>query len=241
MSGDKKNLTKKVFEKHNTDVKSFIERLATVPIVKSVERRGRLLFGMDATASRGPTWDVACQIQGDMFDETAKIGGLDIQLVYYRGFNEFASSDYVSNAKDLIEFMSDVYCRGGRTQLERMLKYARREKVQNKIDAFVFVGDCLEEPVDDICNAAGELGMLGLPCFMFQEGRDFNASNAFREVANLTGGAYSSFDNSSPRQLRELLNAVAIYAAGGRKALMDYGTKRGGDIKQIAYQVLKGR
>ena len=241
MSGDKKNLTREITKNRNADVKSFIDTLTTIPNVKSTGKRGRLLFGMDATASRGPTWDAACQIQGNMFAETAKIGGVDIQLAYYRGFNEFACSSYVSSASDLIEFMSKVYCRGGHTQLQRMLKYARHEKVKNKIDAFVFVGDCLEESVDDVCAVAGELGMLGLPCFTFQEGSDFIASDAFREVARLSGGAYCRFDSSSPNQLKELLSAVAIYAAGGRKALKDYGVKRGGDVKQIAHQVLKGR
>ena len=50
------------------------------------EGRARLIFAMDATASREPTWDRACQVQGQMFLETAALGGLEVQLVYYRGF-----------------------------------------------------------------------------------------------------------------------------------------------------------
>ena len=44
--------------------------------------RGRLIFALDATASREPTWDRACRIQGEMFEATAALGGLDIQLVF---------------------------------------------------------------------------------------------------------------------------------------------------------------
>src|SRR6516165_9316393 len=46
---------------------------------------GRLIFALDATASRQPTWDTACQLQAEMFREVSGIGPLDVQLVYYRG------------------------------------------------------------------------------------------------------------------------------------------------------------
>ena len=39
---------------------------------------GRLLFAMDATASREHAWDMACQIQADMFMSTQEIGSLEI-------------------------------------------------------------------------------------------------------------------------------------------------------------------
>jgi hypothetical protein len=44
--------------------------------------RGRLIFTLDATASRESTWDMAAQLQASMFEEAAKAGGLDVQLVY---------------------------------------------------------------------------------------------------------------------------------------------------------------
>jgi len=55
--------------------------------------------------------------------------------------------------------------------------------------------------------------------FLFQEGADARAAAAFREIARLTKGAYCRFDAGSAAQLRELLSAVAVYAAGGRQAL----------------------
>ena len=75
---------------------------------------------------------------------------------------------------------------------------------------------------------SGKLGLLGVPTFMFQEGLEPSATRAFKQIAKLTNGAYCSFNSSSAKQLRELLSAVAVYAAGGRMALEDYGKRTGG-------------
>ena len=112
-----------------------------------------------------------------------------------------------------------------------------RESKRKRINALVFVGDALEEEVDTVCAAAGELGMLGVPCFMFQEGGNPLAEHAFRQISKLTRGAYCAFDLSSAKQLKDLLSAVAVYAAGGRRALIDYGRQKGGPVLQIAHQV----
>jgi hypothetical protein len=77
----------------------------------------------------------------------------------------------------------------------------------------------MEEKLDDLCHAAGELGLLGVPAFTFQEGDDPIVEQAFREIARLTHGAYCRFDPGAAHQLAELLRAVATYAAGGVKAL----------------------
>ena len=59
--------------------------------------RGRLLFALDATASREPTWDLATSLQGEMFVAAAESGGLDIRLAFYRGFDEFKVSRWTSD------------------------------------------------------------------------------------------------------------------------------------------------
>jgi hypothetical protein len=130
-----------------------------------------------------------------------------------------------------------VDCRGGNTQILKVLKHIRKEAQEAKVDAVVYVGDCMEEHVDHLCQLAGELGLLGVKMFMFQEGRDPVAERAFREIARLTGGAYSRFDASSARQLRELLGAVAAYAAGGRAALENLSKDRGGSIAGLLEQL----
>lgn len=181
--------------------------------------RGRLLFAMDATMSRQPTWDMALALQADMFSVVKTVGGLDVQLVYFRGAGECRSSKWVSDPAALARLMTTVSCQGGYTQIGKVLTHARSESAVRRIHAMVYVGDCMEEDADALCHAAGELALLGVPVFMFQEGRDARAEMTFREIARLTKGAWCRFDAGSAEQLRALLMAVATYAAGGRKAL----------------------
>jgi hypothetical protein len=182
--------------------------------------RGRLIFALDATLSRQPTWDMACALQADMFREAAALGSLDIRLVYYRGFNECRATGWVSDSARLATLMSKIDCRGGDTQIGKVLSDVRREAVASGVRAVVFVGDAMEEKVDELCAKAGELGMLKVPVFLFQEGHDPLAEQAFREIARLTGGAWCRFDPGAAAQLRDLLRAAAAYAAGGREALL---------------------
>lgn len=182
--------------------------------------KGRLIFALDATMSRQPTWDMACALQADMFREAAALGSLDIRLVYYRGHNECRATGWISDSAKLASLMSRIDCRGGNTQIGKVLSEARREAAASGVRAVVFVGDAMEENVDHLCATAGELGMLKVPVFLFQEGHDAVAEQAFREIARLTGGAWVRFDPGAAAQLRELLRAAAAYAAGGREALL---------------------
>lgn len=218
-------------------VQDFLSKLAATPAPRPDGARGRLLFAMDATASREPTWDRACHIQGEMFRETAALGGLDVQLVYYRGFQELKKTEWLSNGPELLHCMTSVTCRGGQTQIERVLEHAIAETRRGKISAMVFVGDCMEENADRLCHLAGELGLLGVPVFIFHEGGEPAAARTFRQIARLSNGAYCPFDSGSARQLRDLLAAVAVFAAGGRKALEDFGRRTGGQALLLTRQV----
>jgi len=201
------------------DIAAFVAR-AKAMSPHAAGARGRLIFALDATMSRQPTWDMACGLQADMFREAASLGSLDIRLVYYRGLNECRASGWISDSAQLAKLMSKIDCRGGNTQIGKVLSEARREAVASGVRAMVFVGDAMEESVDELCVKAGELGMLKVPVFMFQEGHDGIAEHAFREIARLTGGAWCRFDPGAAAQLRELLRAAAAYAAGGREALL---------------------
>lgn len=196
--------------------------------------RGRLIFALDATMSRQPTWDMACALQADMFREAASLGSLDIRLVYYRGLNECRASGWISESAHLARLMSRIDCRGGNTQIGKVLAEVRREAASSGVRAVVFVGDAMEERVDELCAKAGELGMLKVPVFMFQEGHDATAEQAFREIARLTGGAWCRFDPGAAAQLRELLRAAAAYAAGGREALLQLSKSASGAAKLLS-------
>jgi hypothetical protein len=182
------------------------------------EGSGRLIFAMDATMSRQPSWDLALELQADMFKAVKAVGG----LVYFRGFDECQASKWVGDPDALARLMRKVACAGGFTQIGRVLSHAKRESAAKKVSALVYVGDCMEEDIDRLANLAGELGLSGVPVFLFQEGSEPKAERAFREIARLSRGAYCRFDAGSARQLRELLTAVAVYATGGRKALQNF-------------------
>jgi hypothetical protein len=217
-----------------SEIDDFLAKVKTLAPTTKAGPRGRLVFALDATMSRQPLWDTACHLQAEMFREAAAIGGLDVQLVYYRGVNECRASRWVSQAGRLGDVMSGIDCRGGHTQIAKVIAHVRRESEKMKVQALVFVGDAMEEKLDDLCHAAGELGLLGIPAFMFQEGSDPIAEQAFREIARLSRGAYCRFDPGAAHQLGELLRAAAAYAAGGMRALADLSARRdAGAIKLI--------
>jgi hypothetical protein len=217
-----------------TEIDAFLAQVRELAPRNEAGGRGRLIFALDATLSRQPTWDTACRLQADMFRETAAIGGLDVQLGFYRGLAECRVSGWVGEAERLAALMSAIDCRGGQTQIGKLLAHAARETRKAKVQALVFVGDAMEEGLDDLCQAAGELGLLSVPAFMFQEGRDPVAERAFREIARLTRGAYCRFDPGAAGELAALLRAAAAYAAGGLKALADLSARRDvGAIKLI--------
>ena len=224
-------------EARRNSVDAFLRQVASLPSVHTDSGQGRLIFALDATMSRQPTWDQAMEIQVQMFKEADSLGGLKIQLVYFRGFGEFYATSWFARSTDLVEKMAGVQCRGGQTQIERVLRHARAEAKTSRVAALVYVGDCIEEDPDLLCRLAGELGVQGVRAFVFQEGDRADAAAAFSEIARLTGGAYCRFDAGSARQLRELLAAVAVYAAGGRKALQDYSRKKGGEAIKLLGQI----
>ena len=221
------------------DVDAFIRAVEAMPQARPAAS-GRLIFAMDATASRGPSWDRACQIQGEMFEATAALGGLSIQLVYYRGYNECKASRWLSTAGDLHRVMRKVFCVGGHTQIARILDHAAAMAKKDRVGALVFVGDAMEENPDALCHGAAELGLLGVPLFVFHKGGNVLAGRTFREMARVSKGAYCPFDAASAQQLRALLGAVAVYAAGGRRALESYGKQQGGAVLQLTSQLGKG-
>ncbi|WP_149761950.1 VWA domain-containing protein [Neomesorhizobium albiziae] len=180
---------------------------------------GRLVLALDATMSRQPTWDLACKLQAEMFDAVAKAGSLKVQLVYFRGFGECRASKFVSDTAALKELMVRIDCRGGNTQIGKVFSHALAETGREKINALIYIGDAMEEPIDDLAEKAGNLGLRGVPVFLFQEGRDAIAEHAFKEFARLSKGAWFRFDRNSAAALAKLLSAVAVFATGGLKAL----------------------
>jgi len=238
MVDDPDNLPTKTSDASAVD--AFLGDLNKTPVPFQGTGGGRLLFAMDATASREPSWDMAARLQNQMFEATRGIGGLAVQLAFFRGFGEFKVSNWLSDPSEIHRLMSSVYCMAGQTQVDKVLKHARNQATRTGIRAVVYVGDCFEENIDAVGQVAGELGILGVPVFMFHEGYDPNAQRAFQHIAKLSGGAYVHFDAASPDMLKKLLSAVAVFAAGGRGALDEFAKVQGGDILKITDQMKRG-
>ncbi len=214
------------------DIDAFLNKAAKLPTL--AQAKGRLIFAIDATMSRLPTWTKASEIQSDMFDVAQSIGGLAVQLVYFRGHGEFRASDWTASASVLGNRMRDVTCRSGFTQVCRVLAHAGAEASMTKVGALVYIGDAFEEDADAAAAEAGRLALLGVPAFMFHEGDDPNAGAVFQDIARLTKGVYARFDSGAAKQLRDLLMAAAIYATGGAVALREHAQKKGGEILKLA-------
>lgn len=235
MSDSPKDLATKVAAR--SEVSAFLQKVAALPAVHKGAGAGRLLFALDATGSREQTWDQATQLQAEMFLAARTQGELQIQLTYFRGFAEFYKTPWCNDAASLLGLMTGIQCRAGATQLERVLRHALAENKAQRIHCVVYVGDAMEENADVLCQLAGQLGLLNVPLFLFQEGGDPRAQQTFQTMATLSRGAWSRFDSASAAQLRELLRAVAVYASGGRKALEQFSATASPAVQRLTQQL----
>jgi hypothetical protein len=224
------------------EVAAYLDKLKAAAAPRPAGR-GRLIFALDATASRAPAWDRACRLQAEMFEATAALGGLDLQLVYYRGMGAFAeckAGHWVTTAAELHRLMRGVSCVAGETQIARVLDHALRvAEPPGKLGALIFIGDDCEEGSDALVGRAGRLGALGIPVFVFWErGQDpHHAEPIFEALARASGGACLVFDAASAERLKVLLGSVAVYVAGGRAALEAYGRNKRGEVLRLTHQL----
>ena len=218
-------------------IDSFLSRAKALAPSNPTEATGRMIFALDATMSRQPTWDLAQSLQGRMFEAANGFGGLAVQLVFFRGLGECRASGFVTGGRGLADLMSKIKVKGGETQIAKILKHATEEARTSRVGALIFVGDASEENPDTLVALAGALATRGVKAFMFQEGADAQVRNLFKEIARVTGGAYAAFDPSAPARLAELLGAAAAYAAGGRSALEDQARKGGAEAKALLGQI----
>lgn len=207
------------------EIEAFVATARRQAPPRQAGARGRLIFALDATMSRQPTWDAACALQAELFRAADEAGGIRVQLAYFRGQGEARASRWVDEPEALRRMMVRIACHGGLTQIGRILDHVATEAAKHPVAALAYVGDAMEENVDHLCDRAGRLALRGVRAFMFLEGSDPAAERAYREIARLTGGVMLPFDRSSADELRALLAAVGTYAAGGRRALEASGSR----------------
>jgi len=202
----------------SSEISAFIKQHKTISTV--VSQQQRVLFVVDATASRQPTWDLACSLTHSLLHATDGLRGLTLKLCFYRGFEEFRQTEWLTDANSLSKKMSSVRCAGGQTQIRKTLRHALSEHQSSPIRALIFIGDAIEEPPHELIDLAGQCGLRRLPLFLFQEGHNSGVEDAFQHMARVSNGAYAHFDPGAPDRLRDLLSAVAAYAQGGYTALI---------------------
>jgi len=219
-------------------VEAFLESARAVVPTRRTGAVQRLMFAIDATASRQPTWDLASELHAELFAEVERLGDVAVQLVYFRGARDFRASPWLTTPAELRARMLEVSCAGGRTQIVRLLGHAAEEAARSPVRALIYIGDAFEESRDDLLAAAGQLALRNLPVIAFQEGHDPTASDALAAVAARTGGAHVRFDPGSAAVLRELLAAAVRFATGGRAALVDFArTARLGGAQKLLSQL----
>ncbi|GAC27287.1 hypothetical protein [Brumicola pallidula] len=218
------------------DIQAFLGKVKNTPLITGAGK-GRLIFAMDATASREQCWDMASQQHAAMFAEADKVSELSVQLCYYRGMGDFTALPWTRGAGEIKQALLSVRCLAGQTQIAKVLAHALSETRISKVNALVFVGDCVEENPDSLGALAGQLGILNLPLFVFQEGKNAKVGSIFSQLATLSGGAHCQFDQGSARQLGQLLSAVAVYAAGGKPALESHLLSQDVSVRRLLQQL----
>ena len=190
-------------------------------------RQARLIFALDATASREPTWAQARILHGELFTAASASTSLAVQLCHYGGQGRFEHSHWLTQPAALLDQLNAVNCLAGTTQIHRVIQHALQSGTDiNPVRALVFVGDACEESPEALYQLAGQCAIKRIPIFVFHEGQDRSAREAFQQLARLSRGAYAPFDANCGDELRTLLGAVARFAVGGIRALQASNTEK---------------
>ena len=177
----------------------------------------RMIFAMDATGSREPSWEMAGKLHREM---GAALRSLTLQLIFFGG-TKCKASGWVVGGQRLAELMAKVRCATGYTQIGRVLRHVLGESREHTIRALVYVGDCCEESGEELFALGEQLKRRKIPIFVFHEGTDSVAEAIFRRLAQIADGIYAAFDTGSAEQLRKLLAGAADYAAGRYRSIGD--------------------
>src|SRR5207249_1100572 len=105
------------------DIATFVAKArAMSPLAAG--SRGRLVFALDATMSRQPTWDLACALQADMFREAAALGLLKVPVfMFQEGHDATAERAF----REIARLTGGAWCRfdpGAAAQLRELLRAA---------------------------------------------------------------------------------------------------------------------
>ena len=181
--------------------------------------RPRLVFAVDATASREPAWAAARQVTDALVK--ALPGELDVALAVHGGSRVHTFTAFTNDPATLRDRTAGVTCEAGLTRLLPILSASLK---QPSVRVIVYIGDVFEENVTQGRGLADSLGQRGAKLIVLHDTADPSArrdAELFWDLAKRTGGCVLPFDVNAPGRLRDILSAVAVYAVGGEKLLRE--------------------
>jgi hypothetical protein len=179
--------------------------------------RPRLIFGVDATASREPAWAAARTVTDALVK--ALPGELDVALAVHGGSMLHTFTEFTANPNTLRDRAAGIACISGMT---RLLPILSRALSNAGVRVVVYIGDVFEESPGRGRKLADAMGLKGIKLIVLHDTADWNArrdAEVFLDLARRTGGCVVPFDANAAARLRELLAAVAVYAVGGAEML----------------------
>jgi len=177
----------------------------------------RLIFAVDATASREPAWTAARQVTDTLV--RALPGELKVALAVHGGGRVHTFTQFTSDAATLRDRAAGVTCQAGLTRLLPILATSLKHQ---GIRVVIYIGDVFEENITQGRKLADAMGARGTKLIVLHDTAAATArqdAELFWDLTKRTGGCVVPFDANAPRKLRELLSAVAVYAVGGERML----------------------
>src|ERR1700733_3610098 len=181
--------------------------------------RPRLIFAVDATASREPAWTAARKVTDALVK--ALPGELDVALAGHGGSRVHTFTAFTNSAATLRDRAAGVACEAGMTRLLPILSTSLR---QPGVRVVVYIGDVFEESLNHGRRLADAMGTQGTKLIVLHDTADPGArrdAEVFWDLTKRTGGCVLPFNAAASSRLRDLLSAVAVYAVGGEKLLRE--------------------
>ncbi len=190
---------------------------AEPPADTAAPLRPRLIFAVDATASREPAWTAARQVTDVLVK--ALPGALDVALAVHGGSRVHTFTAFTSDANTLRDRAAGVSCVAGTTRLLPILSASLKHP---SVRVVIYIGDVFEENLQRGRHIADAMGAQNTKLIVLHDTADPAArrdAEVFWDLAKRTGGCVLPFDAAASGRLRDILSAVAVYAVGGEKLL----------------------
>jgi hypothetical protein len=192
------------------------ERAALRTAAAQNRPRARLVFAVDATASRSAAWDTARRVTDTLFQ--ALPGQLDVALAVHGGDRVHTFTEFVSDPNVLRDTAAGISCVGGHTKL---IDIMQRTSDARDVKVLLYIGDSFEESIEQAREAADALKARGVRLIVLHDlpGENKAAGDVFADLARRADGLVLPFDAGAAARIREILEAVAVLAVGGVKLL----------------------